>query len=1245
MRSPLRTSLALVLILFLVSGIFWLNKRSETQSTPQAVAKVDQTQENEISEMEMMPVDTELLHDFQAWMAQYRAGERSESFLKQGVVLAEQRRPAMLQLIQQDGAAALGAAIGYADYASLPSEMQALVEKPYSSTGDVEVIAICDHDFHTPENHVNVYLEDNQRLRMGNHSAMRTGLSKLDVPLQGIQLDGWTAVEPTVFDRVDGAGVDWAWENLPSGNPDPGLDFFTGEPLGPNPITVVAGGFAFLFSDENSLAALEAELRSYDNLPGKYTGSSVIFSEIVQEVQGKGFPIEKVGESQLQLLEDDTKGDKTSLFIRIVFPNKMDAPISKEDLEAQINTSVSGHLMDFSYNQTSMNATVTQAVYTASMNSSEYAYTGNGDSIDEKDLWDEAVDAYKDDNGGADPFNTYDIVGIVFPKIDEVGWAGLGTVGGANSKHWLNGVASTETIVHEFGHNYGLNHSNYWEFNKTNAASTNPVDPAGVGDEYGDLWDVMGDGDANRGHFHMGAKRYLSWLAANQIETINSDGSYSKRIYRFDHKDANPGLQGLEIKKANNENYWVGYRRAYESNANYYRGAYIFWERPEGASRNQGWIIDTTPESDGERQDAGISLGRTYSDTAAKVHITPVAVGGSAPNEYLDVVVNVGAFAGNNAPTISNPNIPSSGDARTPLAFSIQANDTDGGDTLAYSWDLADGQVYPSAPSINAIFPVGGNYDVTVTVSDMKGGTVKYVSQISIADPVNDWVTRTSPVGQNLNGLADNGTTLVAVGDFSILTSTDGSTWQKRDPGILNYILEDVVWTGSEFIAAGLLVNGGGFANGILSSLDGITWAEEYKGSVSQSNYLSIASNEDGSLVIAVTQDGLISVRDSEGNWSDVDFGFPANSFLGVACGNGVFVIGGHDQVNNLLILKRTADGVNFADLVDNADLPGYFWLDNMDFHNGLFFGGGFFSNIQFSENGGLSWASLVSGQLNIEAFGYGNGVYYAIGEDMADGNALVNMVSSNGKIWSFVSSESAENGNAIHFFKNTFIIVGDGGSIRQSGSVNAADEILAAPVISPAGDEFGNSINVTITTDAEDAEIRYTLNGSEPDSGSTLYENAIVLTDTTTVKAKVFKSGLDPSPAASATYTKVLSAYDTWIGQFNLEGVNTTPGVNPDGDWASNLFERAVGSEPDDIDSAPDAPELSFNAQGKAVFKIHRLSKSADVTISIEKSVNLKDWELLETTATMDTETLLELTSNAVISTYPCFLQVKAIE
>ncbi len=77
----------------------------------------------------------------------------------------------------------------------------------------------------------------------------------------------------------------------------------------------------------------------------------------------------------------------------------------------------------------------------------------------------------------------------------------------------------------------------------------------------------------------------------------------------------------------------------------------------------------------------------------------------------------------------------------------------------------------------------------------------------------------------------------------------------------------------------------------------------------------------------------------------------------------------------------------------------------------------------------------------------------------------------------------------------------------------------VAAPTFSPEGGQYIGTQNVQISCATPGASIRYTLDGSDPTSTSTLYENAISVATTTTIKAKAFL-GEESSSIASATYT-----------------------------------------------------------------------------------------------------------------------------
>jgi endoglucanase len=61
---------------------------------------------------------------------------------------------------------------------------------------------------------------------------------------------------------------------------------------------------------------------------------------------------------------------------------------------------------------------------------------------------------------------------------------------------------------------------------------------------------------------------------------------------------------------------------------------------------------------------------------------------------------------------------------------------------------------------------------------------------------------------------------------------------------------------------------------------------------------------------------------------------------------------------------------------------------------------------------------------------------------------------------------------------------------------------------ISPHGGKYADPVSVKILSLASDANIYYTLDGSEPDEKSNVYNGPVKITKTTTVKARLFKNG-----------------------------------------------------------------------------------------------------------------------------------------
>ena len=86
--------------------------------------------------------------------------------------------------------------------------------------------------------------------------------------------------------------------------------------------------------------------------------------------------------------------------------------------------------------------------------------------------------------------------------------------------------------------------------------------------------------------------------------------------------------------------------------------------------------------------------------------------------------------------------------------------------------------------------------------------------------------------------------------------------------------------------------------------------------------------------------------------------------------------------------------------------------------------------------------------------------------------------------------------------------------------------ETVATPIITPESTTFneGESVFVSITTETPDAEIYYTLDGTDPSAeNGELYENEIEITETTTIKAIAVKEGWNNSKVVEAKYTKTV--------------------------------------------------------------------------------------------------------------------------
>ncbi len=137
-----------------------------------------------------------------------------------------------------------------------------------------------------------------------------------------------------------------------------------------------------------------------------------------------------------------------------------------------------------------------------------------------------------------------------------------------------------------------------------------------------------------------------------------------------------------------------------------------------------------------------------------------------------------------------------------------------------------------------------------------------------------------------------------------------------------------------------------------------------------------------------------------------------------------------------------------------------------------------------------------------------------------------------------------------------------------------------AAPLISPASGAYVGSVSVTISTQAG-ATVYYTLNGSEPTTGSPVYSSPIPVSDSATVKAMARLDGLN-SAVSSAVYT---------ISPLAVE-VSPPAGTYPEpvsvemsGPAGAEIYYTVDGSEPTTASAVYSGPiKISVSTTVKAV-------------------------------------------------------------
>ncbi|MDQ8204117.1 PKD domain-containing protein [Pelagicoccus sp. SDUM812003] len=792
------------------------------------------------------------------WLRRFRYSDRKPS-LDQGLDLAAARRARMARLIREDPGAAIDSMLPYSDYLALPPEIARLIERPFACATDFQAIATCDQRHARP--HPTRFFIDLETRRIELHlPPERAGLtSKYQMPLSGIAIDGHGTIHRAAAPALS-AGEAYAAKELlgltilPSETPDVSVYRLVGDRLHP--------------LEPSEQLSLSLRLSIAEKAPTPYASSAALsYSETTQTVEAYRIYIHK-------LIESWTRTAKRILLIRLNFQNE-DSGLSRETAESYLDaTAHFVHENSYGKTEVSSDSVITEKL-TLSKGAQDY---GNGDEFDYHQLKYDALDLARE--AGHDP-DQFDIVIYQFPH-KSLDWGGRASIAGKDQ--WINGTSHSKTFVHEIGHNYGLYHASLWKPLPPSIMSPPGEDytlNSPFHDEYGDYSDPMGrSGPEN--HYSAYGKARLLWFDEDQILNLESGVDRVIRLYPFDDPNVDPTrIRLLNIQYSESEVFNIAYRYNASGSTNFDQGAYVTWAYT--ADRARLLHMDGRAQSQSSSKKAALEVGQTFADPTGVVSLQTNARGGEGPDAWIEVKASL-RIDNNEPPIIVDRQFPASVKARTVYDFQLQAYDPEN-EQLSYEWNFGNG--YPIAsqtPTLSHSYPVGGDYEIEITVKDSVGNYARQRVPLTVSDPLAP-LSHIYPWGYYpAHFLRYQEGRFLARSYEDIYLSIDGENWTSSSPDLAVYcslIADGAIFAAGRNWAAGSFH----YQGGIAVSREGRDWtALELPEETTLIHDLAYGD----ATLLALTDNAILSTHDYE-NWQVA--AAPWRQYRkGLCFGNGAFL-------------------------------------------------------------------------------------------------------------------------------------------------------------------------------------------------------------------------------------------------------------------------------------------------------------------------------------------------------------------